>query len=413
MKVCFLTTSYPRGTTDGYARFVHEQAKSLLRLNLGYQITVIAPHAPGLLHQETIDGVAVLRFSYFWPESAQCLAYQHEGLFSTIRRSWLAAVQLPFFLVAMFRCALVACRNADVVHAQWLPTTLVAYPVSALHRIPMFVSARGADVNVSQSLVQRAIMKFVSRANTIFVVSDQIKLSLSKQYPKLPIKCLYNGVDTEQFVSVQESPSDASVKSVGTGAGADVVTGKNERESSKANIIYVGGLIQRKRVDTLLNALSCIEKKDPCLVPTLNIVGEGLEEKRLKNMVQQLNLGRYVQFSGKMDPVAVAKAIAAADMLVLPSESEGRPNVVLEAFASGVAVVASDIPGTSELVTDGITGRLFKIGDAENLAAVLEALLKDSELRYLLASNAKNSLADNKLSWLQHARELHKAYRKN
>ena len=101
MKVCFVTTSFIRSAQDHYARFVYEQAKSLRAADAGISVVVVAPHAPGLATQEVIDGLDIRRAKYFCPSRLQRLAYQHEGLFETLRGSCLAILQLPLLLTAL------------------------------------------------------------------------------------------------------------------------------------------------------------------------------------------------------------------------------------------------------------------------------------------------------------------------
>ena len=158
MKVCFITTSFIRSPKDHYARFVYEQAKSLRLADRSIEVLVIAPHAPGLATHEVIDGLEVHRKRYFWPSGLQRLAYQHEGLFETLRCSPVAAVQLPFLLLALLVELGKASKDAQIIHAQWIPTAAIALLVGRLRRIPVVVSVRGADLNtVRKSRVGREL----------------------------------------------------------------------------------------------------------------------------------------------------------------------------------------------------------------------------------------------------------------
>jgi glycosyltransferase involved in cell wall biosynthesis len=86
-----------------------------------------------------------------------------------------------------------------------------------------------------------------------------------------------------------------------------------------------------------------------------------------------------VRFLGQRDDVP--QLLSAMDILVQPSQFEGMPNSVMEAMNVGLPVVASDIPGTNELVVDGETGLLYPTGDTKALAIRLNRLLDDSVLR--------------------------------
>ena len=184
MKVCFVTTSFIRSAEDHYARFVYEQAKSLRLGDDATSVVVVAPHAPGLAVEESIDGLRVQRARYFWPTRLERLAYQHEGLFETLKNSWLAAAQLPFLLLAMVLRLGRASQDAQIIHAQWVPTAAVAIVVGWLRRIPVVVSVRGADFNTARSsrmgrLLTRAV---ISRVNYVVTVSDEFRDLLVSEF---------------------------------------------------------------------------------------------------------------------------------------------------------------------------------------------------------------------------------------
>ena len=88
-----------------------------------------------------------------------------------------------------------------------------------------------------------------------------------------------------------------------------------------------------------------------------------------------------------------------ADALVLASYQEGRPNVVLEAMAARLPVIASDIPGTTELVSHNETGLLFQPGDVEGLAAQIDSLRDDLALRSRLGEAGRAFVVENELNW--------------
>ncbi|MFB3880117.1 MAG: glycosyltransferase family 4 protein [Armatimonadota bacterium] len=105
------------------------------------------------------------------------------------------------------------------------------------------------------------------------------------------------------------------------------------------------------------------------------VVGDGRERPSLEQRAKRLGLNGQVAFAG-FRPQA-RQLIAQADVLALPSLTEGLPNVVLEAFAAGVPVVATAVGGVPELVRDGENGWLVSSGDAAGLGAALNAALSD------------------------------------
>jgi glycosyltransferase involved in cell wall biosynthesis len=155
-------------------------------------------------------------------------------------------------------------------------------------------------------------------------------------------------------------------------------THKVFRSTDAFRIVYVGSLIPRKSVDTLLEAHRLLERRGH-KVATL-VVGSGPSEQELRALVASGGL-EHVYLVGEQPPAHIGAWIYPAHVLVLPSRSEGRGLVLLEAMALGRPVIASDIPGPRELVHEGRTGFLFPPGDAASLAARLEELIRDPALR--------------------------------
>ena len=121
-----MTSGFPRTPEDPTARFILDLARSLT--STGYTIIVLAPLDAGALREEDRDGVKIYRFPYFYPEKSMKLAYG-EGMLYNIRKSPLAAVQVPFFFLCEFLYGLKIARKekVSVIHAHWLiPQGLIA-----------------------------------------------------------------------------------------------------------------------------------------------------------------------------------------------------------------------------------------------------------------------------------------------
>lgn len=395
MNVCFITTSFIRSADDHYARFVYEQAKSLRSANPSTSVVIVAPHAPGLATREIIEGLEIRRARYFWPTSLQRLAYQHEGLFATLRSSPLAALQLPLFLVTMLARLWSASRQAQIIHAQWVPTAVIALVVGWLRHLPVVVSVRGADLNTARQsrvghLLTRAI---IGRVSYVVTVSDEFRDLLVRDLAcTTPLAALYNGVDTEQF-----RPRDRTACRRELGLPED-----------HAIALYVGSLIERKGVKVLLQALAH-PTMSGCPVD-LYLAGEGPQLDALMALASENNLTDRVHFLGRVSKNLVHLWMGAADVLVLPSYGEGRPNVVLEALATGTPVVATAVNGTMELIGDGEDGLLFTPGDAAGLAACLSRLLVHPDLAAKLSARGPKKISSLGLTWPTHGRQLLSIY---
>jgi glycosyltransferase involved in cell wall biosynthesis len=133
--------------------------------------------------------------------------------------------------------------------------------------------------------------------------------------------------------------------------------------------------------------MDMIVRKEPNV--TLLLVGDGEERENLRALVQKLNLSECVSFVGRVSNEKVPEYMAAADVFVLPSLSEGLPNVILEAMASGLPVVATKVRGLPEIIEDGQNGFLVEPKNPNEIAEKVCLLLEDAELRERVSRNNK------------------------
>jgi glycosyltransferase involved in cell wall biosynthesis len=118
------------------------------------------------------------------------------------------------------------------------------------------------------------------------------------------------------------------------------------------------------------------------------IVGEGEDLQNLKSMVNKYGLNRNVIFYGRISKTILSDLCALADVFVLPSTSEGHSVALLEAMASGLPIVTSDIEGNKESVEDGVNGLLFKNANREELAEKLAVVLTDQKLKQSMSAKS-------------------------
>nr|WP_303652885.1 glycosyltransferase [Paludisphaera mucosa] len=155
--------------------------------------------------------------------------------------------------------------------------------------------------------------------------------------------------------------------------------------------LFAGRLAPQKRVGDLLKVLDLLQHVQPDLRTA--IVGDGPMRAELEKLAGRYDLVDRVRFLGHREDVP--RLMAAADVVVLTSEYEGLPNVVLEAMMLSKPVVATAAPGTTEVVADGLTGMLAPIGDIPALAKVLRNLIRDpARARALGAAGRERALAE-------------------
>jgi glycosyltransferase involved in cell wall biosynthesis len=150
------------------------------------------------------------------------------------------------------------------------------------------------------------------------------------------------------------------------------------------DIAFLGRLHAQKNPSILPNVLKALRPARPSLC----IIGSGDLEPALRSQVERAGLQEQVTFLGALDHADALAALAQARILLLPSLWEGLPVSVLEAMHRGIPVVASDVPGTDELVIDGVTGYLVPTQDAQAYAERIARLLADAALRARFGAEA-------------------------
>jgi glycosyltransferase involved in cell wall biosynthesis len=179
-----------------------------------------------------------------------------------------------------------------------------------------------------------------------------------------------NGIDLARF---PRDLAPAELPELGPREGRDVV-------------VFVGRLDRQKRVHVLIEAFAKIAARRPGA--RLAVVGEGVERAPLESLARERGLlGKSVFFLGVRPDVP--NVLRAASVFVLPSAQEGMSNALLEAFAAGAPIVATDIPGNRDMVRDGREGLLVPADDAPALERALERLLEDKSLAGRLGRAAR------------------------
>jgi sugar transferase (PEP-CTERM/EpsH1 system associated) len=181
------------------------------------------------------------------------------------------------------------------------------------------------------------------------------------------IRQIYNGVDTQRF-----SPR---------GAAPAIELPEGFRGDGVVVLGTVGRLQAVKDQACLVRAFARLGSAAPDLAGRMRLVlvGDGPLQAELRALVASLSIGERVHFTGALDDVPAA--LRALDVFVLPSLNEGISNTILEAMATGLPVLATAVGGNTELVDDGVTGRLFPARAEATLADLLAAYVRDPALR--------------------------------
>jgi len=162
---------------------------------------------------------------------------------------------------------------------------------------------------------------------------------------------------------------------------------KNNINKKNKIILFVGNLNKNKGVQYMLTALPEIIKQCPDAM--FIIVGDGYYKKYLQILSKKLNISEHVIFKGFLFGQDLIDIYSIADVFVLPSSVEGLPTVILEAMASGLPVVATDVGDVSTVVKNNMTGFLINQRDTKTLSNAVLRILTDDELAKNLGKNAK------------------------
>jgi glycosyltransferase involved in cell wall biosynthesis len=160
--------------------------------------------------------------------------------------------------------------------------------------------------------------------------------------------------------------------------------------SDSQKILFVGSLIRRKGVKTVLEALALVMNEFPRV--SLYLIGDGERNyiEYLRNLSKKLGIQKNVEFLGFKSGMEIAKFYVESQLFVFPSENDNSPNSVAEAMVSGMPVIATRVGGIPSMIEDGQTGLLVEPNNPQELAEKIIHLLSKPNERKRLGDNAKN-----------------------
>lgn len=163
-----------------------------------------------------------------------------------------------------------------------------------------------------------------------------------------------------------------------------------KRRSNGKTLIYVGRLAKNKRLDRMINVLHFL-KKDVPNVKLLLVGSDWGEKEKLVKLGQQLGVIKNMEFPGAVRHEKIDKYLSRADAFLLSSEYEGFGMSVLEAMASGLPVIVSDIDPMKEIINNGRNGYIVNFDNEKDVAELLTKLLNNKKLKEKVGEEAKKS----------------------
>jgi glycosyltransferase involved in cell wall biosynthesis len=382
MKVCLVTTSFPRRSRDSSQNLVLETARALR--DQGAQVRVIAIHAPGAPVRETFEGIEVIRPRYMWPDKLELLQTEGGGLPVVWRKRKLARPQFALALLAQGLAVARYARECDVIHAHWTLSAFAVWITRLYHCRPYVVTVHGSDIfQAAQIPLFRALTRLaLSRADRVVAISQSLAdATKTLGIPTQKIDVIPEGIDIELF---QPGPT--------------------EREPL---LLFVGSLIERKGIKHLIRAMPKVRERLPGY--RLAIVGEGPQREELTSLIDELDLEESVTLVGAQPQDQVVQWMQRARLFVLPSLEEGLGIVILEALASGTPCIGTRVGGIPELISPDV-GRLVPPADSKALANAALAILQDAETWQTLSCNARQRAEQHCYTWNKVAVRLTEIY---
>ncbi|HEX2675902.1 MAG TPA: glycosyltransferase family 4 protein [Polyangiales bacterium] len=374
MRIGLLTTSFPRTLDDSAGAFVLGFARALAAL--GHELEVLAPEPAEHCEPLRAPGIVTRHVRYLRPRVLQRTFYG-AGVPDNLRRdarAWLGAATFPFALAR--ECAARE-HGWDALVSHWaLPSALVAG--SAQRGRPHLAVFHSADLHLLCRIPGKAQLaeRIARQASALWFVSPQHRDAFLELLPE----CERPATTARAFVSPMgiDAPEPALGRE----------QSRRELALQRFSVLALSRLVPIKGLDTAIRALA---GQDASLL----IAGDGIEREPLARLAREV--GSDVRFLGHAGPEQKRRLFAAADAFVMPSRtlstgrSEGVPTALLEAMAHGLPAVATRSGGMPSLVEHERTGLLVPEDDPSALAAALQRVRSDGDLRLRLANAGRSS----------------------
>jgi glycosyltransferase involved in cell wall biosynthesis len=354
LKILMLTDYFYPHVGGGVEKVVYEVSKRLV--SKGLKVTVVTLDTSGAGDLEVLDGIRIRR----------CRARNLTGV---IGAPLALSPSAPMEILKVCRM-----ENPDIIHANhcFYFTTVCAMMLKHLVGKPLVNTFHIGPAVSSSRLLRPAIKiyenvigRLIARASDrIIAVSRAVKEHAVTELGAKPDKVTVvpNGIDLCEF-----KPND----------GTD--------SSSMTRVVFVGRLVYSKGMQFVVEAAPSVLSDHPNT--EFIIVGDGPYRGHLIEMTRKLGMDHVFKFLGIVP--SVADVLRGGDIYVRPSLMEGMPLTVLEAMACGLPVVASNVAGTPEVLTNGETGILVEPGNVEQLAKAINRLLDDRKYARRIGDSAR------------------------
>ena len=356
--VLVLTSTFPRWEQDKEPAFVFELCR---RLTDEFDVTVLAPRSSGSKGFETMSGLRVFRFPYFF-KRWENLATHSGGILNRLKANRLNYLLMPFFLCGQLLAfvKLIRRERFDLIHAHWLiPQGVIAVwgLILSRHRIPLLCTSHGGDLfALKGSIFQRVKRWVMKRSQKMTVVSNAMK---------------------DVVVNMGVAPGKVDVIPMGVDLRNTFVPDENVKRSD-TEILFVGRLVEKKGVRYLLEALPAVLADFP--EARLTVAGAGPMEEELRDLADRLHLSDNIDFLGmvsqnELPPLYQRATVAVFPFVVAKSgDQEGFGLVQVEAMGCKCPVIAGNLPAVYDILVHEENGLLVESGNPYALSKAVLGL---------------------------------------
>ncbi len=275
----------------------------------------------------------------------------------------------------------------DLAHAFFgFPTGWLCYRTA--NKLPYIISLRGSDVPGEHARLQleyrilAGVFRGIWRnAAALVACSEGLKDRALRFLPSVSIDVIPNGVEIDRFHPAQ------------SGAAAD-----------RLRLLTVGRLSATKRIEMLIDAVEILQADGVDL--HLTVAGGGQLEPQLKETVSRRNLGEIIRIAGRIDPENMPELYRESDIFISATLQEGMSNAMLEAMASGLAIITTRCEGVEELISDN--GAIVERANAEEIARAIRNLTDNPQARREMAIAARSRAEQ--FTWSRSAQEYLAVY---
>lgn len=376
MKVCMITTSYPRNVDDYAGIFIHNLAKKLVRN--GTSVSIVAPHDVSTKNHEFIDGIEIFRFKYWFSKKRQRVAYG-DGMPHNLSRSFFPRIQFFFFLFFFFFKGLKVAKKCDIIHAHFLLSGFIGMSIKYLLRKPLVTTVHGSDIRGIQ--YSRKLFFLLSKIDKI--ISPHPELTDKLIDFKVPQKI----IKIPNIIDFGEYENEDLKKSV------QMIDEEFDLKHKKI-VTFIARFVDFHNPITFIKSIPYVVKERSDV--RFFLVGDGPLMNKIKKNIRELNIESYVILTGFRKDVN--RFLRRSDVFIATSEIENIWSMtVVEAITIGVPCILTAVGYTDRIFTHLEDAYLVHSKDENSLASAILVLLNNKNLRKKISNNGKIILEKNNL----------------